>query len=518
MFQLNRIALAVAAMVALPAFSATVVVPVAQGTLYGGGATLPAGAYIGNKWLGFSTPKRHALTSTTKKLLDADPAAPDSLFGYFTQTGVNGDVTKLWKVSYCATGSGTGRNVIRGTVDASGACPDYSVTSGLSFGADKASADFAATDAPFSASEYASFLTGPRAAGKTAIVQLPAVAGAIGIIYNNADLGNVALNLTESQICQIFAGTINNWNQLNSSLPSKAIIPVVRSDSSGTSFSFTNHLSATCPSAFPTAVTGFSTNSTFAAGGVNATVPSGTIQSSGNGGVVTSVLATDGTIGYAEVADGEARAALAGGKLLRHATVSIKPDVAAWSEVVQQFNADGSPVLKNGAVVFKTIKHKAEKYKKFDPIKDLPASVAVTAASDKVLGSNDANGRPTILDLTPAAASAAGCVQLVDPAVYAKPAVDAKKNDYKQYPIVAVSYLIGYNTGNADMFDAATSSVVTNVAKADAVRALFKAPYGISTKVKTIGKKSGFAALTLGLDATANAASATALVDRCIAN
>ena len=50
------------------------------------------------------------------------------------------------------------------------------------------------------------------------------------------------------------------------------------------------------------------------------------------------------------------------------------------------------------------------------------------------------------------------------------------------------------------------------------MRALFKAPYAISTKVKTIGKKTGFAALSLTLDSAAGAANASALVDRCITN
>lgn len=514
MFQLKRLAVAMAAMLAVPAFAATVTAPAALGTIYGGGATLPAGAYIGQNWLGFAPAKRHALTSTSAKVLADDPANPASLFGNFTLNGTGATADgKMWTVSYCATGSGTGRNIIRGTVDATVSCADYNTTSGLGFSANKADADFAASDAPFSATEYASFLTGTRAAAHTAPVQFPAVAGAIGIIYNNADLGSVQLNLTESQICQIFAGQITNWNQLNSSLPSKAIVPVVRSDSSGTSFSFTNHLSAVCADAYPTKVTGFSTSSTFASGAVGSALPAGAVASSGNGGVVTSVLATDGAIGYAEVADGEARAALAGGKLLRHATVSIKPDAVAYVENIQQFNADGTPKMKNGKPVVLVVKHKAEKYTKFDPIKNLPKSVAVAATSDKVIGSNDANGRPTLVAVTAPNASAVGCVQTVDPAVYAKPAIDVKKGDYKQYPIIAVSYLVGYNTGNGLLADGSNSA-----AKATAVRALFKAPYNISSKVKTIGAKSGFAALSLTFDSAANAANPSALVDRCVAN
>lgn len=504
MTKLTRIAAAMAALMAAPAFAATVV-PVAAGTIYGGGATLPVGAYVGAKWLGFTTAKRLAITSTSAKVLDANPADPVSLFGQQTLLGAVG---KQFKISYCATGSGTGRNVIRGTVDATGACGDYSGTP-AGFSSATADADFAGTDAPFSASEYNSFASSTRVSSHIAPVQFPAIAGAIGIIYNNADLASVQLNLTESQLCQVFAGTITNWNQLNATLPSKAIKLVPRSDSSGTTFGFTNHLSATC-SALATPVTGFVTQTTFT--GTAATVaglPAGAVPASGNGGVVTTVLATDGAIGYAEVADGKARAALAGGQSLKYATISILPDVAAFVELVDQNNADGSPKIKNGVRVQKVVKHKAIVYKKLDPIKDTPSSMAVTAISDKVLGANDANGRPTLVALTPASGATAGCVQVVDPSVYAKPALNTKTGNYVQYPIVAVSYLVGYNYGNA---------ITGGTDKANALRNLFKAPYAIGSKVKTIGKKTGFAGLSLTLDTTAVATTGTGLVDRCVLN
>lgn len=512
MSQLTRIAAALAAVMAAPAFAATAV-PVSSGTLYGGGATLPVSAYVGGKWLGFNPAHRLNVTSTSAKVFDANPADPVSLFGNFTVNGIDGLKTTRYKVSYCATGSGTGRNIIRGTVNATGACGDYSGTP-AGFSAATAEADFAGTDAPFSASEYTSFTTGPRVAAspsRVAPVQFPAVAGAIGVVYNNADLANTALNLTESQICQIFSGQITNWNQINASLPSKNIVLVPRSDSSGTTFSFTNHLSAVCPTAYPVAVTGLSTQSKFV-DAVGGTLPAGSSAQDGNGGVVNKVLTTDGAIGYAEIADGRIRAALAGGQLLRYATVSIKPDVAAYQEKVPVYLADGvTPKIKNGVAVEKIIKHKAVIYKKMDPLKNLPASLAITAQSDKVLGPNDANGRPTIVSLTPAGGATLGCMQLVDPAAYAKAPLNAKTGDYTQYPIVAVSYLTGYNYGNSD-------GTAAGDAKAAALRSLFKLPYGISSKVKTIGKKTGFAGLTLTLDANAAAANGTALVDACVKN
>ena len=55
---------------------------------------------------------------------------------------------------------------------------------------------------------------------------------------------------------------------------------------------------------------------------------------------------------------------------------------------------------------------------------------------------------------------------------------------------------------------------------ANALRALFKLPYGISGKVKTIGAKTGYAGLSLSFDANApvGVTSGTALVDACVKN
>ncbi len=502
MSQLNRIAAAMAALIAVPAFAATA--PVAIGTIYGGGATLPVGAYVGTKWLGLTnaTSNRQSVTSTSKVLDPLLPAAVDSLFGQVTLTSAAG---KFFKVSYCATGSGTGRNVIRGTVDATGTCGKYDVTP-AGFAAATTDADFAGTDAPFSATEYSSFATGPRAAAHTAPIQLPAVAGAIGVIYNNSDLGGAKLNLTESQLCQVFSGAINNWSQLG--FAAKPIIVVPRSDSSGTSFSFTNHLSSVCPNA--ATINGFVTKSTF-----TTNLAAGAVGASGNGGVVAGVLATDGAIGYAEVADGRARAALNGGAILRVATISIKPDVPAFV-TEDQVLVNGVPKTKNGVTVLKITKHKAVVYTKFDPLnaKHFPASIAVTTTADQVIGANDASGRPTLVPVTLAPGATAGCVQTVNPSVYAKPALNAK-NDYVQYPIMAVSYLVGYNTGNATLL---ADGVTPNVDKADALRRLFSAPYAISSKVKTIGKKTGFAGLSLTTGAGSAGANGAALVTACVKN
>ena len=65
MSQLTRIAAAMAVLVSVPAFAATA--PVAVGTIYGGGATLPLSAFVGSKWLGLTdaTSNRQSVTSTS---------------------------------------------------------------------------------------------------------------------------------------------------------------------------------------------------------------------------------------------------------------------------------------------------------------------------------------------------------------------------------------------------------------------------------------------------------------------
>ena len=487
MSQLTRIAAAMAVLVSVPAFAATA--PVAIGTIYGGGATLPIGAYVGSKWLGATdaTSKRQSITSTSKTLDLLNPAAVDSLFAQVTLTS---PVGKFFKVSYCGTGSGTGRNA------------PFSSSEVASFAANKTTGV---------APDVVQIPNSSRAFTRTAPVQFPAIAAAIGVIFNNSDLGNAKLNLTESQLCQVVSGAITNWNQLG--FASKPIVFVRRSDSSGTTFSFTNHLSATCPTTTPVAVTTFVTENTFGA----ARVPVTSITGSGNGGVVAQVLATDGSIGYADVADGAARAALNGGGVLRVATLSIKPDVAAYVEEVPQNNLDGTPKFKNGLRVVKNVKHKAVIYTKFDPLnaKHFPASVAVSTVADQVLGSNDANGRPTLVAVTPLAGATPGCIQTVAPDTYAKPSLNVK-GDYVQYPIIAISYLMGYNAGNS--LDATGVQTPVGIDKADALRRLFSAPYAISSKVKTIGKKKGFAGLTITAGAGSAAPTGAGLVSACVLN
>ena len=100
---------------------------------------------------------------------------------------------------------------------------------------------FAGTDAPLNPSE--------RAAAPN-LLHIPETVGAVTAAYNVAEIPT-GLNLTGDTIAEIYRGVITTWNHANisrdnpalaSSLPARTIVPVYRSDSSGTTFVFTSFL------------------------------------------------------------------------------------------------------------------------------------------------------------------------------------------------------------------------------------------------------------------------------------
>lgn len=113
------------------------------------------------------------------------------------------------KVNYQSVGSGAGvRQFVAGTVD------------------------FGASDEPIKASEAAKVSRG--------VVQIPVVGGTIAVAYNKADCA--VLRLSQKQVADIFLGNIKSWDELKCG---KGPIKVAhRSDGSGTTFAFTNSLSA----------------------------------------------------------------------------------------------------------------------------------------------------------------------------------------------------------------------------------------------------------------------------------
>jgi phosphate transport system substrate-binding protein len=101
--------------------------------------------------------------------------------------------------------------------------------------------DFGASDAAMKDEEIAKAAHG--------VILLPVTAGSVVLAYNLPDVP--ALKLTRAAYSGIFLGEITSWNDRRIAasnpgvkLPRLTIATVVRQDSSGTTFAFTNHLSA----------------------------------------------------------------------------------------------------------------------------------------------------------------------------------------------------------------------------------------------------------------------------------
>jgi phosphate transport system substrate-binding protein len=105
--------------------------------------------------------------------------------------------------------------------------------------------DFGATDAPLSDQQMADAKGGE-------VLHIPVTLGATVLTYNVPEIpGTTKLKFTGDTIAGIFLGQITKWSDAGLkadnpgvSLPDKEIVTVHRSDSSGTSFNFTDYLSS----------------------------------------------------------------------------------------------------------------------------------------------------------------------------------------------------------------------------------------------------------------------------------
>ena len=176
---------------------------------------------------------------------------------YATKTGV--------KINYQSIGSGGGiRQLTERTVD------------------------FGASDAPMSDAELAK-LPAP-------VFHIPTVLGAVVVTYNLPDVAQ-PLQLTGDVLAAIFAGQITKWNApriaaLNPGvkLPTSDILVVHRSDGSGTTYIFSDYLSAVSPEWAKAPGKGKELQWPVGIGG------------KGNEGVAGQIKQTPGAIGYVELA------------------------------------------------------------------------------------------------------------------------------------------------------------------------------------------------------------------------
>jgi phosphate transport system substrate-binding protein len=121
--------------------------------------------------------------------------------------------------------------------------------------------DFAISEIPFQAHpQDGSAAENPT----TGYAYMPIVAGGTSFMYNLKISGQRVTNLRLSgeTIAKIFTGKITNWNDAaikadnpGLAMPSKTIVPVIRSDGSGTSAQFTLWMSKQFPSIWTTGMT-----------------------------------------------------------------------------------------------------------------------------------------------------------------------------------------------------------------------------------------------------------------------
>ncbi len=225
-------------------------------------ASLGAIACSGEKSPGSSTPAAETKDGGSVDLTGAGATFPYPLYSkwfadYATASGV--------KINYQSIGSGGGiRQLSEGTVD------------------------FGASDSPMKDEEIAK--------AKGPVMHFPTVLGAVAITYNLPEV-TTALKLSGPVLADIFAGRITRWNDskigaMNAGvkLPATDVLVVHRSDGSGTTFVFTDYLSAVSPAW-----------SSGPGRGKEVSWPVG-LGGKGNDGVAGQVKQTPGAIGYVELA------------------------------------------------------------------------------------------------------------------------------------------------------------------------------------------------------------------------
>jgi phosphate transport system substrate-binding protein len=218
-------------------------------------------------------------------------------FSEYSQTNPN------VKINYQSIGSGGGiRQVSEGTVD------------------------FGATDGPMSDQQLKD--------AKIKVMHIPTVLGAVVPVYNIPGV-NKDLNFSSDVIADVYLGKISKWNDPRITkdnpgvnLPDKSILPVYRSDGSGTTFIFTDFLSKVSPD-WATKV-GHSTSVKWPTG----------IGQKGNEGVAGMVRQSPYSFGYVELIYAETNKMSFGavrnasGKFLKASTAGVTAAAAAAAKTM----------------------------------------------------------------------------------------------------------------------------------------------------------------------------------------
>lgn len=186
--------------------------------------------------------------------------------------------------------------------------------------------DFGASDAPMDTPKLAS--------GN--LLQFPTVVGSVVVIVNLDGIKANELKLTGPVLADIYLGKVAKWNDpaiaaLNPSLklPDLAILPVYRSDGSGTTYVFTSYLGAVSPEW--TKAVGAATSVKWAAGN----------GAKGNDGVAGAVKNAKGALGYVEYVYASANSLTTTG-LQNKAGKFVTPTVPSFQAAAAAADWDGA--------------------------------------------------------------------------------------------------------------------------------------------------------------------------------
>ncbi|AFT69227.1 Alkaline phosphatase L [Alloalcanivorax dieselolei B5] len=369
----------------------------AQATdLVGGGASLPAIAFVGEDFT-YTSPSSRLSTNTTL-FPGFDPMSGAPYVQSFISIGSIFDTFEMLSgthtASYCQTGNGIGKRVFLGASgwSADGDCRDYGAVP-VGFSHLNPVPGFSSSAVPLSVDDIVTFQNGHQV-NRDNLVQAPALAVALGLSFN---LGTGPLNLSADDVCGIYAGIYQYWDSINPSWPNQPIVVVYRVDDSGATVALTHYLADTCNgrtvNGTPIPGNHFQTGQSFpaAVGGVSNYYDA--IAASGDVGITSTVQSNYGSIGYAGF-----------------------PTIATTSGL-EYFTISG-----------------------VDPVA-LPSLLTISPSQllvDRVLGANTWGGLPTTQPLDPVMQES--CVAMIDPAAQLTQA----------YPIVAFINLLGYTENNPD--------------------------------------------------------------------
>ena len=237
--------------------------------------------------------------NTTFRLNGAGATFPAPLYNSWFQT-YNQETGN--QVNYQAVGSGSGvRQYVAKTVD------------------------FGATDGYVSDDKQ-----------KIPMVHIPMAGGAIVPAYN---MPGCDVKMTQTQLADVYLGKITNWSTFG--CDSKTIVPVFRSDGSGTTKGFTNSLAAFSPEWKENVGTGKAVKWPAGVGG------------KGNSGVAAQVKQVPGTIGYLNygyVTGGKFQQVSLQNKAGNYVTANAETSAAGLSKIIlddQLRGADANPAGAN---------------------------------------------------------------------------------------------------------------------------------------------------------------------------